>query len=383
VNGLRLKRGQKPRVVRRYGPLVLAGLVASCQNDIIDNMQTPSDKIRSIGLLRSERPWALRLVWPVGILIAFVFVAAVGYRILHPDHSWLDALYMTVISVSTVGLREVYPVSDAGMLWTVIVIVGGLVAGTVAMSMIVAMIVEGQVRIIFGRRQVQRKIASLNGHVLVCGYGRMGGLVADELVAAGKQVVVIDNDSDRTQAAEGASLLYVLGSAEVDEVLIAAGVERAAVLVTTLATDADNVFVTLSAREINPSLRIIAVARDISTQDKLRRAGAARVVCAHTLGASRMAAVVLRPAVVDFVEMAGQGGEIEMDQVKLPEGSRLIGKSLMELGLPQKIGVHVCAVQRDCGESIYQPAPGFVLGQGDTLVLIGPSGSAAAVAAMD
>jgi len=346
-------------------------------------MQTPSDKIRSIGLLRSERPWALRLVWPVGILIAFVFVAAVGYRILHPDHSWLDALYMTVISVSTVGLREVYPVSDAGMLWTVIVIVGGLVAGTVAMSMIVAMIVEGQVRIIFGRRQVQRKIASLNGHVLVCGYGRMGGLVADELVAAGKQVVVIDNDSDRTQAAEGASLLYVLGSAEVDEVLIAAGVERAAVLVTTLATDADNVFVTLSAREINPSLRIIAVARDISTQDKLRRAGAARVVCAHTLGASRMAAVVLRPAVVDFVEMAGQGGEIEMDQVKLPEGSRLIGKSLMELGLPQKIGVHVCAVQRDSGESIYQPAPGFVLGQGDTLVLIGPSGSAAAVAAMD
>ena len=325
----------------------------------------------------------MRLIWPVGILIAFILVATVGYRILHPQQSWLDAFYMTVISVSTVGLREVYPVSAAGMLWTVVVILGGLIAGAVAMSMIVAMIVEGQVRIIFGRRQLQRKIASLSGHVIVCGYGRMGGLVADELTRAGKQVVIIDNDDVRTRAAEADSLPYVLGSAEADEVLLAAGVARAAVVVTTLASDADNVFVTLSAREINPDLRIISVARDMSTQDKLIRAGADRVVCAHTLGASRMAAVVLRPAVVDFVEMAGQGGEIEMDQVKLHDGSKLVGKSLKELELPHRVGVHVCAVQRQTGSPVYQPDPDLVLAAGDTLVLIGPRGSASVVAAMD
>ena len=346
-------------------------------------MHAESGKVRSLVSLRPERHWAQRLVWPVGILISFIIVATVGYRLLNPERSWLDALYMTVMSVTTVGLREVYPVSDAGMIWTLIVIVGGLITGAVAMSMIVAMIVEGQVRIIFGRRQVQRKIASLSGHVIVCGYGRMGGLVTDELVNAGKKVVIIDNDNVQTQAAEAAGLLYVLGNAEVDEALIAAGVARAGVIVSTLATDADNVFVTLSAREINPGLRIIAVARETSTQDKLIKAGADRVVCAHTLGASRMAAVVLRPAVVDFVEMAGQGGEIEMDQVELSDGSRLVGKSLQELQLPQRVGVHVCAVQRSGGEPVYQPAPDFVLAAGDTLVLIGPTGSAAAVEAMD
>jgi len=307
----------------------------------------------------------------------------VGYWLLNPNRSWLDALYMTIISVSTVGLREVYPVSETGMIWTLIVIVGGLVTGAVAMSMIVAMIVEGQVRIIFGRRQLQRRIASLSGHVIVCGYGRMGGLVADELVKAGKHVVIIDSSDVQTQAAEAAGLLYVLGNAETDDVLIAAGVARASVVVATLSTDADNVFVALSAREINPGLRIIAVARETSTQDKLIKAGADRVVCAHTLGASRMAAVVLRPAVVDFVEMAGQGGEIEMDQVRLSEGSRLVGKSLQELELPHRVGVHVCAVQRSSGVPVYQPAPDFVLAAGDTLVLIGPTGSASAVAAMD
>ena len=346
-------------------------------------MHAESGKVRPVASLRPERHWAQRFVWPVGILISFVIVATAGYRLLNPERSWLDALYMTVISVTTVGLREVYPVSDTGMVWTLIVIIGGVITGAVAMSMLVAMIVEGQVRIIFGRRQLQRKIASLSGHVIVCGYGRMGGMVADELTTAGKQVVIIDNDDIRTQAAEAAGLLYVLGNAETDDVLIAAGVARADVVVTTLATDAENVFVALSVREINPDLRIIAVAREISTQDKLIKAGANRVVCAHTLGASRMAAVVLRPAVVDFVEMAGQGGEIEMDQVKLTAGSRLVGKSLEELELPHRVGVHVCAVQRSSGEPVYQPAPEFVLAAGDTLVLIGPTGSAAAVEAMD
>ena len=346
-------------------------------------MHTESGKVRSFVSLRPEQHWAHRLVWPVGILTGFIIVATVGYRVLNPDRSWLDALYMTVISVSTVGLREVYPVTATGMVWTLIVIIGGLVTGAVAMSMIVAMIVEGQVRIILGRRQLQRRIASLSGHVIVCGYGRMGGLVADELINADKEVVIVDNDDVQTQAAEAAGLLYVRGNAEIDDVLVAAGVGRADVVVTTLGTDAENVFVTLSARELNPNLRIIAIARETSTQDKLIKAGADRVVCANTLGASRMAAVVLRPAVVDFVEMAGQGGDIEMDQVKLADGSKLVGKSLKELELPHHVGVHVCAVQRSGGVPVYQPASDFVLAAGDTLVLIGPRGSASAVEAMD
>lgn len=314
------------------------------------------------------------------LFVLFVFISMLGYKYIQPEYSWLESLYMTVITIGTVGYREIHPPTAAGQLWTVFVITGGLIMGAVLLSLVASIFVEGQIRRILGRRQLDRKIDKLSGHIIVCGYGRMGELVAEDLVAAGKEVVIIDTDSERTSAAERAGLLYVLGDAQEEAVLDAAGVREAKTLVATLQSDPQNVFVTLSAHQANPNIRIIARAQQASTQSKLRIAGATRVICPQIIGASRMAHVVLRPAVVDFVEMAHRGLDLELDQMQIAEGSPLVGKSLKELALPRRTGAHIVAVQRASGEAVYQPTPEMALAEGDTLVLVGKRGVAAAVA---
>lgn len=328
---------------------------------------------------RRPHPWRWRLAIPLLVLLGFLVLASTGYRLITKDYSWLDSLYMTIITVATVGFQEVKPLNDWGRVWTMVVITSGLIIGTVVLSLIVAMVVEGQIRAIFGRRQLARKIASLNGHVIVCGYGVMGVMVVRELRAAGRQVVVVDSDPQRTTAAQEAGLLYVLGDAQDEAVLAAAGIGRAAVLVAMLPTDAENVFVTLTARQANEHIRIVARAEQPSTQGKLTAAGASRVICPQTLGAMQVSDVVLRPAVVDFVEMAHKGIELEMDQLVLTEQSRLCGKTLRELALPRRAGVQVVAVRRADGQAVYHPTPDLKLASGDTLVLVGKRGVAAAV----
>jgi len=322
----------------------------------------------------------MRLGISVAVFVAFLMLAAVGYRLIEKGGTWLDAVYMTAITVGTVGYREVPgELSSWGRIWTIFVITGGLLTGAVMLSLVVAMIVEGQVRRIFGRRLLNRKIASLQGHVIICGYGRMGSLAAAQLADAGRDVVVVEADAERTALAEQAGLLYLLGDAQDEAILEAAGIGRAEVLVAVVADDASNVFVTLSARQLNPDVRILARAQDASTQNKLLKAGATRVVCPQTIGANRIADIVLRPAVVDFVEMAHRGVDLEMDQLELGGQSGLIGRTLKQLALPQRIGVHVVAVRRADGQTAYNPRPDLQLAAGDTLVLIGERGVATAV----
>ena len=247
------------------------------------------------------------------------------------------------------------------------------------MSLIVAAVVEGRIRGVLGRRELERKIAALSGHVIVCGYGHMGRHVACALREAGLKVVAVDTNADRTRLAEQDGVLYVLGDAQEEDVLRAAGVERAPPPIAALTSDAENVFVTLSAHGLNPELRVIARAREVATQDKLTKAGAQRVVCPQVIGANRIVDVVLRPAMVDFVEMAHQGVELEMDQLTVQAGSGMVGKTLRELALPARTGAMVVAVRRLAGEAVYNPGPDFVVDGGDTLILIGKRGAATAV----
>ena len=326
-----------------------------------------------------EHPWQRRVVLAIAVLLASLIVSTLGYYLIEPQYGLLESLYMSIITISTVGLGEVHTLSPAGRVWTIFVIICGVTSAAVVAGLLVSMFVEGQVRIIFGRRQLERKIANLSGHVVVCGYGRMGSRVAAELTEAGRDVVIVDSDPSCTTAAEQAGLLYVLGDVQEEAVLAAAGIERAEAMVAALPTDADNVFLTLSARQANRDVRIVARAQEASTQDKLLKAGATRVVCPQLIGASRLVDLVIRPAVVDFVEMAHRGVDLEMDQLRLREDSDLVGKTLAELTLPQRAGVYVVAVRRPCGEALYHPTRDLKLAAGDTLVLIGRRGVAAAV----
>jgi voltage-gated potassium channel len=320
-----------------------------------------------------------RIAIALAILAAFIVVASVGYCWIEPAYNLADSLYMTVITITTVGYGYVHPLSAWGRLWTVFVILGGVATAAVVLSLLVGVVVEGHILDILGRRQVQKAISALSGHVIVCGYGRMGKLLADELVAAGRKVVVIEAQPERAAAAERAGLPCLIGDAQEEETLTAAAIERARVLIANLANDADNVFLTLSAKQANPSLQIIARAQEAATESMLRKAGADRVVCPEIIGASRIADVVVRPAVVDFVEMAHRGIELEMEQLNISEGSRLTGRTLEELALPRRIGAQVVAIRRADAQTVYQPTPDLKLAAGDTLVLVGRKGSSAAV----
>ena len=341
-------------------------------------IKTRMDPAHTLLQTQAVRIRNIRIALPLALFSGVIIICTAGYMLIEwPRYDLLDALFMTIITVATVGYREVHELSPWGRLWTIFVILSGLVTGGIVLSLIGAMVVEGQIRRIFGRRQLENKIKSLSEHIIVCGCGRMGERVAMELQTAGRDVVVVDIDPERTAVAEAAGLLYVLGDAQSEDILEAAGIDQAFTLISTLPSDAENLLVTLTARQLNQQIHIVTRALVSSTQGKLRKAGATRVVCPQVIGASRIVDIVIRPAVVDFAEAAHKGVDLEMDQIEVIAGSSLAGKSLDELALPTRIGVYVVAIRRAQAETIYQPASSMVVQAGDTLILIGKRGAAA------
>jgi len=336
-------------------------------------------RISPLGAARRERPWRVRLASRLALLLVFLAVASVGYYLIEPAYSWPDSLYMTFITISTTGYGEVHPLSGWGRVWTVMVLVTGLVIGTIVLTSIVAIVVEGRLRSLLGRRELERKIANLTGHVIVCGFGSAGSVVAAQLKAEGRQVVVVDTSPEQTAAAEEQGMLYVLGDAQDESVLQAAGIAKAGHVVASLTTDAENVFVTLSARQLRPDIQVIVRAQHATSEDKLLKAGANRVICPGVMGAMRMSDIIVRPALVDFVDMAHKGVELGMEQLEVRGDSPLVGKTLAELALRRHAGVLVVAVRRAGGEAIYTPGSDFRLQAGDTLVLVGARGAAEAI----
>ena len=308
-----------------------------------------------------------RLALAVGLVLSVVLVGTVGYMVL--GLGAFDALYQTVTTISTVGFKEVVPFGTAERTFTMVIVFLGFGSLVFAIGQVVEFVVEGHLQREVGRRRMDRQIGQMSGHVVLCGWGRVGRSFVEHL-AHGTPVVVIDSDAD---ALEGCPHPSVAGDATDDEVLLAAGLDRAATLIAALATDADNLFVVVSARALSADLFVVARARAESSAEKLRRAGADRIVNPHELGGARMAALVSQPHVAEFVDVVMHEGELEFQlaEVPLPSRSALVGSTLGEAHLRARTGALVLAIRNPDGSFTTNPSSDTSLDPGRILIAIG------------
>jgi voltage-gated potassium channel len=279
---------------------------------------------------------------------------------------------MVIITLSTVGYGEVHGLSDEGRLFTIFLVVAGVGFVTFAAGTLTRMVVEGELQFLMGRRRTMSKIRRLKDHYIICGYGRIGSLVAREFVSRPIPFVMVEGDETVvTRIPENYPV--VVGDATEEETLLNAGIERAKGLVTVLHSDADNLFVTLSARDLNPKLFIIARYEEERSESKLLRAGADKVVSPYIIGGTRMAMAVLRPAVIDFIELATQSESLglQMEEVVLLEGSKLVGVALVDSHIRSELDIIVVAIKKRSGHMEFNPSATTVLEEGDRLIAIG------------
>jgi len=312
-----------------------------------------------------------RLSFSLGALVTVTVVGTVGYLVL--GFGLLDALYQTVTTVTTVGFREVQPLTTAGKIFTIALIVVGVGTALYTLGVIIETLLEGQLPEVFGRRRMERKITGMSEHVVVCGWGRVGRAIARDLAAMGGTPVVVDQDPIRV---ENVPYPAVLGDATDDEVLDRVGVRRARALVAALDTDAGNLFVTLSARALRPELFIVARVRLEENADKLQRAGANRVVNPQSIGGARMAAFVLQPYVTEFVDvvMHDRGIEFRLEEIPVPEGSPIEGCSIREAHIRDRTGALVLALRDQNGTFTTNPPPETVINADQIIIAIGTPG---------
>jgi len=316
------------------------------------------------------------LVTALAVLAALVAIGVAGYMTI-AGMGLTDALYMTVITLSTVGFREVAPLTGGGKLFTIFLIVSGLGLVLYTATVVAQDVVEGGVQRALGRRRVQRQIDRLSDHYIVCGFGRMGRIVCKELVAKPVRFVVIEHASEALKHIEEEQFLCVEGDATEEESLERAGIRRARGLVSALSKDSDNVYVVLTARELNPELLIVARAEDDRSETKLVHAGATRVVSPYVIGASRMASALLRPAVLDVIDLAThyRSMELKIEELAVAPAGFADGVSMQDSGLRDKPGLIVIAIKKRNGDMVFNPEAEARIEAGDRLVVMGQTQS--------
>jgi len=313
-------------------------------------------------------------------LLAITAFGTIGYMWVE-ELSFLDALYMTVITVATVGYGEVRPLHPEGRIFTMVLIVSAASTAAYMFTQIAQALVESSLREVLSRRAMDKQISALANHVIVCGFGRLGHVVAEEVARNGVPLLIIENDPAREPELRESSYPYLIGSAVADDVLLRAGIQRARAIVVGTGSDSDNVFITLSARELNPSLRIHARGESDTALRRLEQAGAHQAVSAYHMGGRRLANAILRPAVVDFLEIAHPryGEEVDLEEVRIAPGCVLAGQSVRQLE-QRAPRFRVVGLKRGEARIELVPDESTQVFSGDLLVAIGDRESLARIA---
>jgi voltage-gated potassium channel len=304
-------------------------------------------------------------LFPLLLLLTIIFTGALFYHF-HESARWVDAFYMTVITVATVGFGEIFPLSDTGRIFTAFLILSSFGIFAYSVSSITKFVIDGEFNNIQKNRKLKSELEKLDQHVIICGYGRNGKQAAQVLKKFGQRFVVIEEKKELTDAmTHDYKHLVITGDSTHDEVLIRAGIERARALITTLPIDADNLFIVLTARSLNPKLSIISRASEDSSDRKLRIAGANNVIMPDKIGGAHMAELVMKPDVIEFIDfITGQGSDtINLEEFtfeNLPE--HLQNKSIKELEIRNKSGANIIGFKTAEGHYTVNPSP-------DTLII--------------
>ncbi|MFZ0241144.1 MAG: potassium channel protein [Desulfobacterales bacterium] len=306
------------------------------------------------------------------LLFCTISFGTLGYHVTE-GMPFFDAFYMTMITISTVGFSEIKPLSTSGRIVTILIISTGITIGAYTISTLLRMFIEGELGKIFGRRKLERDISAMQGHFIICGYGRIGSIICLELKADSIPFIVIEEDPAKNGEMEKQGYLYINMDATSEEALMKAGITSAKGIVTAVRSDANNVFITLTAKDLRPDIFVLSRASDVKNEAKLIKAGASRVVSPYLLGGRRMAEVLKRPTVVDFIDiaMANRKLGLAMEEARVGAGSKLVGKNLIDSHLRQDYGVIIVAIKKTSGEMIYNPLPSEKLDGGDVIVVIG------------
>lgn len=293
------------------------------------------------------------------------------------DWTIMDSLYMTVITLSTIGYGEVNPVSQPGRIFTLFLIVMGVGFFLYVIGNVVQFLVEGRIRLILGRHKLDKQISHLNNHYIVCGYGRMGRALCRYLIQKGLKFVVIDRNEDRIPVMNTDHVLYIAGEATSEENLVKAGIRRASNLITALGSDSDNVFLVLLAKGLNPNIYVVARASQNISKKPLDTAGADVVVSPFDIGARRMAHAILRPGVIRFLELAfaDEDTDIHIEEIPVAKSSKLVDVSLRESNIRQDYNLIILSIIQKDGEMVFNPAAGTTIGADQKVIAVGSSDS--------
>ena len=318
--------------------------------------------------MNKTRHLAISIVLSLLILVT----GTAGYMIIE-DWRFLDAFYMTIITISTVGYREVNQVGDAGRLFTIFLVLIGVGFTFYVMAAVVQFMVEGRVRIIMGRRRLDKQIDRLKDHYIVCGYGRIGRVLCRNLQRTPHDLVVIDKNPDLVPAMDEDGVLYVNGDAADEVNLLKAGITRARGLVAALGTDVDNVFLVLSARQLAPELNITARASQEGAKNKLHAAGANSVESPYEMGAASMAHRIMRPTVTNFLDLAFAHSrkDIQMEEIPVSENSGLTNIPLKDSGIRQDFNLIIIAIKKPDGTMLFNPSFEAAFRPDDTVIAVG------------